>query len=664
MWVVELRPQESINELVEKSLKKDDIFDLWSLINGSTENELRDLFADWINKNVKKRMDYYNLCAIQFDINRLKNKKIDIFNEEKDKLSSLTTRMILFDSYADLIDKKIGKSIEYNDINKIEWIYDNIKIISPLKNCNYNDLNEKKVKNIGIRFILSEIRNAIMHKNYIISWWKIYIKSKDARERKTNQKDENWNTITEVQDFEAIIDADFFFQINKFCIENDRKYKASSIYRRNIDWKKWYEENKNNIVIRTVEAKEKWEIMENLMDKVKTVDPKTFSEKKLTKWQKELYSKYFTEKWNPFTQENLMFVNDCTNINEDRKPIWILCRKKYSEEDFLRFHIKENTKTFSKDSALTTIFELFTKWKVEERKIWGSNQKIEEFYEYQIWRILASPDQIYRKFKNHEAKKYIWEEKILPLAKILPKETKEEVLGAIKNFKTILIGLKKVYESSAEYLRLYLMTLYISIYMVNNPELKLSENQQREWENLWNQWRNHIINKAKNDWERYRTKESKDKWIHKILWESFRKSIAKYFTTWIKSENRLIRKDEEGIRDEVNKLIDGKTDLKFLYCIRKLSEESKKVLKENMVKQILQRKEKLEKVKIIDEDEHIRNAFAHHNYTIIPWCDHILLRDPSINDAPDREKVYNLEELYKKCLLTTYEKYLKKEEDI
>lgn len=68
-----------------------------------------------------------------------------------------------------------------------------------------------------------------------------------------------------------------------------------------------------------------------------------------------------------------------------------------------------------------------------------------------------------------------------------------------------------------------------------------------------------------------------------------------------------------------------------------------------MVKQILQRKEKLEKVKIIDEDEHIRNAFAHHNYTIIPWCDNILLRDPSINDAPDREKVYNLEELYKKC---------------
>jgi hypothetical protein len=41
-----------------------------------------------------------------------------------------------------------------------------------------------------------------------------------------------------------------------------------------------------------------------------------------------------------------MFVDDYTNINEDRMPIWILCRKKYSEEDFLRFHIKENTKTF------------------------------------------------------------------------------------------------------------------------------------------------------------------------------------------------------------------------------------------------------------------------------------------------------------------------------
>ena len=29
-------------------------------------------------------------------------------------------------------------------------------------------------------------------------------------------------------------------------------------------------------------------------------------------------------------------------------------------------------------------------------------------------------------------------------------------------------------------------------------------------------------------------------------------------------------------------------------------------------------KSKLEKIKPIDEDEHIRNAFAHHNYTFIP----------------------------------------------
>jgi hypothetical protein len=42
-----------------------------------------------------------------------------------------------------------------------------------------------------MRFIIPEIRNAIMHKDYIISSGKIYIKSKDARKRKTNQKDEN-----------------------------------------------------------------------------------------------------------------------------------------------------------------------------------------------------------------------------------------------------------------------------------------------------------------------------------------------------------------------------------------------------------------------------------------------------------------------------------------
>ena len=664
MWVVELRPQESMDELTKESLAKDDIFDLWSLLNHTTENELRDLFADWINKKVKKRMDYYNLVAIQMDIMRLKNNEIDVFDDNKDRLNLLTIWMILFDNYANLIEEKIWNRLDYNDMNDIMWIHESIKLISPLKNCSIRDSNEKKVRNIWMRFLLTEVRNAIMHKNFIITEGKLYIKSKNARKRRTNKKDENWNFIMEEQDFEAIIDRDFFLKALIFCKDKDRKFVSKSIYSRHYDWKKWYEANKDNIKRRIVEAKQKWEIRDTLKERVDSIDITTVSEKKLTNGQKELFSKYFTEKGNEFNPTNLQYVDLFSNFNDNRIPIWLLIWEKKDLEWHLRFHIEENLKLYWEYSILKSMLEAFTEWKEENRKLWESNKKIEEFFEYKLWKMVGVPANIYDRFKNYEAKKYLWDSEFVPLLKIIPKDQKEQFLQMIKDIKIILSNVKKIYLNAWEYLRLYLMTIYISMYMVNNPELKLWERKQREWDHLWNQWRDYIIDKAKKEWNVLWSKEAKEKSLNRILWDSFRRHIAKHFTTALKIENWPIRKDDEEIREEIRKLIYERNDSKNLYWLRKLSIWNKQIIEENIFRIVKQWKSKLEKIKPIDEDEHIRNAFAHHNYTFIPWCDHILLRDPSINDAPDREKVYNLEALYKKCLLTTYEKYLKKEEDI
>jgi hypothetical protein len=73
---------------------------------------------------------------------------------------------------------------------------------------------------------------------------------------------------------------------------------------------------------------------------------------------------------------------------------------------------------------------------------------------------------------------------------------------------------------------------------------------------------------------------------------------------------------------------------------------------------VKERKEKLDIITIIWEEEHIRNAFAHHNYTIIPWFNKILLRDPSIDDTPNWEEIYDLDELYKNAVDRVNEDYL------
>ncbi len=64
-------------------------------------------------------------------------------------------------------------------------------------------------------------------------------------------------------------------------------------------------------------------------------------------------------------------------------------------------------------------------------------------------------------------------------------------------------------------------------------------------------------------------------------------------------------------------------------------------------------------VQNIPEREHIRNAFSHINYKLLPWTNEILLRDPSRRkDSPDREKIYDLQKLYERCLRKTDNRFV------
>jgi hypothetical protein len=56
---------------------------------------------------------------------------------------------------------------------------------------------------------------------------------------------------------------------------------------------------------------------------------------------------------------------------------------------------------------------------------------------------------------------------------------------------------------------------------------------------------------------------------------------------------------------------------------------------------------------ILSNRKHIRNAFSHDWYSVLPWINKILFRlckKPYISSSSDWEYVYNLQKLHKNCL--------------
>ncbi len=118
--------------------------------------------------------------------------------------------------------------------------------------------------------------------------------------------------------------------------------------------------------------------------------------------------------------------------------------------------------------------------------------------------------------------------------------------------------------------------------------------------------------------------------------------------------------DMEKIMVKINPFITQKTRRLYKKDNEEDNKKFKEILEDNVRNVIKDWKEKLDNITIIWEEEHIRNAFAHHNYTIVPWFNKILLWDPSIDDTPNWEKVYDLDDLYQNAVDRVDEDYLGK----
>ena len=630
----------TINDI--DSLKKsNDIQDTWkvgSLIRGATENELCKVFSNWIDKDTKRYLDMSELCEIKWDVDNYESFS-DI--NSMPKMSGVSRWQSAINIFTNIKEEIIWEIINFIDIpDYINWICNDIRIIQPQIEWKRKFTNEENVKNVWFKYIISTIRNWLMHNRYLITKNGLYIHSEKAWRKKTSKKDANWNNIVEEKDFEAFIDLSFFLKIIKFSFLSERRQKVKTLDISKIDRKKWFDENVRNLRLKGFESKEKWLLYSNLQDKIlnrvneeRGGKVQHYNHIQLSNGQKEFMSEYF--KVHEFNRQNLEFLgwyfesvcrNERVDLGNDYISIWInsyfLGQKEY-------FQIYFST---IKDVILRAVMNSFLEWNEPYSwKIWqddiGIKQNIEKWLA-SLW--------IRKPYTKYNAKRVI--------------ETEEMVL----DLKYIFLNLKDRLYSRISFRKSYLKVLYLSKFYVNNPKLILAQPEKRVWDSLWKQWYNYFLAKCRENPRFYWSNEAKKNHIDQALWRPFRERLFKNLTRW-KVDKRIIKDT-----DNVDQVMD-KIDLFVTKSKKHLSEDHQQILENNIRNTVKERKEKLDSITIIWEEEHIRNAFAHHNYTIIPWFDKILLRDPSIDDTPNWEKIYNLDELYQNCVNRVDECFLNKE---
>lgn len=635
----------TINDVdsLKESNNIEDIYKVGSLIRGAKEKELSDLFSNWIDKDIKRQSDILELYRIKWDIDNYKD--ISDINSIPN-VSATSHWQSAINIFNNLKEEIIWEIINFIDIpDCIDWICNDIRIIQPQTGWKRKFTNEENVKNIWFKYIIPTIRNWLMHNRYLITKNGLYIHSEKAWRKKTSKKDEKWNNIIEEKDFEAFVDLSFFYKIINFSIWSERKQHAKVLDISKINWKQWFEENVRNLNFRGFESKEKWLLHnnDNLQDKLLNRMDETFKgqvkyyTQKLPNGHKQFMSEYF--KTHEFNRNNLEFIGGYLSGDTYREEQADLCNDYvYVWIDSYFLQQKENFQICFraiKDVIFHTVINSFLEWNEPyEWKIRQDDIEIKQNIENKLaifW--------ICKPYKKHYAEKVIQLEK------------------TVLDLKHIFLNLENRLYSRINFRKNYLKVLYLSKFYVNNPKLELAQPEKRTWDNLWWQWYYYLLSKCKENPNIYWSNEVKKNKIDQAIWSPFRERLLKRLTIWKVVDNWIIKNTEN-----INQIIDNidKKDQFITKSTKNLSPDNKKIVVDNIKKVIKDWKEKLDNITIIWEEEHIRNAFAHHNYTIVPWFNKILLRDPSIDDSPDWENVYDLDELYENAVGRVDEDYLDK----
>lgn len=617
------------------------------LINESTDSEISKTFSSWINDNIKRCMDVADLSCIKKDIDKYSE---SLNYDNLPELDWYTIIQGLIDLFINTTEEKIGNRLNYDDFLSIPWICDFINIIQPNREYKKKVSKKQKFNDIWFRNIITAIRNWLMHNRYLTKRDSIYIHSKNAYKKKMAKKDIDWNYIVQEETFEATISPIFFEKIIDFCLTADRKFKTTGFATDNINRNAWFDKNRDLIRIETQESIKKWEISGSISEQIKSFRnyDKRMKSRKLSEGEKVFLSEYF--RTHEFNRINLEFVNRFMGYDDNRIELYaILPNIKVSLLNQMKIFID----CAGENDLSTWMLKWFTEGNnVDVWRIWQTDEEIEKEVKKRLTKIVGFPDKIFLVYKNKEAKRYLWSHKPIILEEILPLKIKKALIWLIKAVRYQLLVSKDLYSTSIkwEYRKVYLKALFLSKFYINNPKLELAQPQKREGDKLRKQWRDYIMNRCKNNPDFYWSIDVKEKQIN--IEDDYRKIVFQNLTSW-SFDNWIIRNIDDVEKIENN----------IIFCTKKskhLTLKDKQILKNNVVNVIKEWKEKLDSITIIREEEHIRNAFAHHHYTILPWFNKILLWDPSIDDTPNWEKVYDLDELYQNAVNRVNEDYLDK----
>lgn len=627
---------------LKNSTNESDILKMQYLLTKATEDDLFRVFVDWIDDDIKRYRDVADLYTIMLDIAKCQE---DANSDNWHMLADGTVVQAFIDMFINSTEEKIGGRLNYDDFFEIPWIWDTLNIKQPTKTYRTNVSKEQKIKDIWFSNIITGIRNWLMHNRYIITGKGIYIHSKHAWEKKTGEKDEHGKDIKEFQTFEAMISHDFFHKIIVFCIDRDRKHKYKEFLIKNdINLRKWFKANKDNIKIEVLQRRGKWYLCESLSDIYSSMKRRDFRKynERLSPKQEKFLSEYF--EIHEFNDKSLRFLRNFMFDYDNRMSLNAVIDIHPSILDQRNWELNSQ----QKGSKMKLILESLTTWdSIDERKIWRSDTSLENEIEKIFKELKIKPSKQSIENKHDFVPKYRDSDREIPMDKLLTFSAKNEIIKIVKFFKYDLLNVVDINSSMVDYRKVYLKTLYLSKFYINNPKLELAQPQKRIWNKYWKQWCDYIMNRCKKNPKTYRSNEVKKAWIDKILWDFYRTYLFKQLTSW-DVEDWIITRDNNEIEDYIN---NNRDYLMFnTLNAKKLSPEQKEIVENNVRKVITERKEKLDTVTLIWEEEHIRNAFAHHHYTIIPWFNKILLWDPSIDDTPNWEEIYDLDELYKNAV--------------
>lgn len=553
--------------------------------------------------------------AEKWNLNSLENviKTFDLFQKSKNKKLSECIKECGISNFSE--DLKLCHNLmllqifcKEKELHSGKDMIDNDKI----NFIDFSWINIFWTNNLSNRWIIWEIRDGIQHHKYICLPEWIYIDNPIWPKHKI--------------DFKAIVKRNFIESIVNNLYFNIQRHYTIDIDYSNVNFEKWFEVNKDKIKLSTILSKDKKNeplkdvVMQSYIWFYEYFWASDFEKKEYTLTEKEqkMFSRFFNSHvfwpWEVFCAFSFLLQARADLVN---KLILLLHNYDWTYENFVKQKKLKREISWEISYDLPGVPSWFDKYYCHEHSFLPSYFELMSIFDNLVNDIFE---------ENGE------------LSKKSYKERKNIVLQVINE--RLKKYLTRYLESNEYYKEQKLKSEFDKLYnIVDYSECEWNKQKESDFFNLMNCIRRNV--------DEMDISEYKDEIV---WWKNLPQKIKNSYLDMMKNDILNIF-DYEFERNNIhyihNKFILENTinTLKTLYIYNYYINDPSLI--------------PLWNVQSIPEREHIRNTFAHCNYLTLPWSNDILLKDPSKRrDTWDWEKIYNLNELYERCLRKTDKRFI------